>query len=62
MTEAADELQGKSRVEQILDEGSLFAGDYVVIVIYFLAIISAGLYAAKQSKRSSISGYFLASR
>ena len=47
MAEAEDELQGKSRVEQILDEGTLFAGDYVVIVIYFLAIILAGLYAAK---------------
>ena len=56
------DLQGKSRVEKILSEGSLYAGDYVIIVIYFLVIISAGLYAAKQSKRSSISGYFLASR
>jgi hypothetical protein len=58
----SDAERGKSRVETILTEGSLFAGDYVIIVTYFVLIIGAGLYAAKQSKRSSISGYFLASR
>ena len=51
-----------SRAERILQEGSLFAADYVIIVLYFLAVISAGLYAAKRRKRTSISGYFLASR
>ena len=54
--------RGKSRVETILSEGSLFAGDYVIIVTYFVLIMGAGLTAAYRSKRSSISGYFLASR
>ena len=62
MADAEVTLKGGSRVEKILNEGSLYTADYVIIVVYFLAIISAGLFAAKLSKRSSISGYFLASR
>ena len=58
----ADAEPVKSRVETILSEGSLFAGDYVIIVLYFVLIMGSGLIAAKWSKRSSISGYFLASR
>lgn len=58
----ADAEQGKSRVETILTEGSLFAGDYVIIVTYFVLLIGAGLTAAARSKRNSISGVFLASR
>ena len=48
----ADAEQGKSRVKTI---PTLFAGDYVIIVTYFVLIIGAGLYAAARSKRNSIS-------
>ena len=56
------EERGKTRVETILSEGCLFAGDYVIIVTNFVLIIGAGLTAAAQSKINSISGVFLASR
>ena len=51
-----------TRVETILSEGSLFAGDYVIIVTYFVLLIGVGLTAAARSKRNSIFGVFLASR
>ena len=38
-----EHLEGKERVAAILRDGSLYAGDYVVIVLYFLAIMVAPL-------------------
>ena len=37
-------------------------GDYVVIVFYFVCVLLVGLWASWRSKRSSVGGYFLASR
>jgi len=41
---------------------TLQVGDYVVIVIYFVFVLLVGLWASWRSKRSSVGGYFLASR
>ncbi|XP_076332215.1 sodium/glucose cotransporter 4-like isoform X6 [Tachypleus tridentatus] len=45
-----------------VDEAVLHWGDVLVIVCYFVGILSVGLWSSKLSKRDSISGYFLASR
>jgi len=37
-------------------------GDYLVIVAYFVFVLFVGLWASWRSKRSSVGGYFLASR
>ena len=47
-------------MEQILEAGSLYTGDYVVIAAYFLAVLTTGLVAARLSRRGSVQGYFLA--
>jgi len=41
---------------------TLLWGDYLVIVVYFLFVLIVGLWASWRSKRSSVGGYFLASR
>jgi len=51
-----------SRVERILSDGGLYTADIVIIVIYFIVVISVGLAASKYSRRGSVSGFFLASR
>jgi len=40
----------------------LKVGDYLVIVVYFVFVLLVGLWASWRSKRSSVGGYFLASR
>ena len=57
-----EEEEGLTNVQLILKKGSLVTADYVVIVVYFLVVISAGIASSYLSKRSSIRGYFLASR
>lgn len=41
---------------------TLEAWDYVVIVVYFVAVLAVGLWSSWRSKRDSVGGYFLASR
>uniref|UniRef100_A0A0P4W6S9 Sodium/solute symporter n=1 Tax=Scylla olivacea TaxID=85551 RepID=A0A0P4W6S9_SCYOL len=36
--------------------------DITVVVVYFLFVLAVGLYSSWRSKRSTMSGYFLASR
>ncbi|CAG7730914.1 unnamed protein product [Allacma fusca] len=36
--------------------------DFVVIGVYFIFVLAVGLYSSYRSKRSSVKGYFLASR
>ncbi|KAJ8252976.1 hypothetical protein GJAV_G00207790 [Gymnothorax javanicus] len=43
-------------------EPSMEAADIVVVVLYFLLVLSVGLFAMRKSNRGTVQGYFLAGR